>query len=524
MGRMMAATMKRQTAVGAKRLAPRRVRITCALVATLTFFVSGAALATASPDLRLVEAVKNKDPRTARTLLQEHVDANAHQADGTTALLWAAHWDDLDTATLLIRAGANANAANDHGVTSLSLACTNASAAMVKKLLDAAANPNVTDQAGETPLMTCARSGSAEAVNSLLAHGADVTAKENARGQTALMWAAAGGHAAVVSALIAHHADVRARSKSGFTPLLFAAQQGDVETAKLLLAAGAEVNEATQEYGSPLDVAAASEHEALSLFLVEKGANPNVADSYGITPLHYAVPNGLRALTGYSYDGSRPAPPNMPELLKALLAHGANPNARIKKTIFVLPTRTTTASMVGATPFFLAAVAGDAAAMRVLADHGANPTITNSGNATPLMVAASGGAREDERTEEQEKNAFEAVKLAVELGNDVNAVSVLGQTAMHAAAGAGSDEMVQFLFDKGAMLDVRDRAGQSPWSIAMGISTTVDNAFIARYRKSTVELLVKLGAHELSPKDVDAQPTFYKYNVDTQANDKASDP
>ena len=115
---------------------------------------------------------------------------------------------------------------------------------------------------------------------------------------------------------------------------------------------------------------------------------------------------------------------------------------------------------------------------------------------------------------------FEAVKLAVQLGNDVNAVSVLGQTAMHAAAGAGSDEMVQFLFDKGAKLDVRDRAGQSPWSMAMGISTTVDNAFIARYRKSTVELLVKLGAHELSPKDVDAQPTFYKYNVDTQANDE----
>jgi len=510
----------RQPAMGA-RFTLRRKWVACAFVATLVVLAGSVAFATASPDLRLVEAVKNKETRAARALLQQHVDANAHEADGATALMWAAHWDDLDTATLLIRASANANAANDHGVTPLSLACTNANAAMVKKLLDAGANPNVADQAGETPLMTCSRTGSAEAVSALLAKGADVSAKENERGQTSLMWAAAGGHSAAVAALIAHHADVHARSKSGFTPLLFAAQNGDVDTAKLLLAAGVDVNEPTPEYGGPLDLAAASEHEALSLFLLEKGADPNVADIYGITPLHYSVQNGMRELTGYSYDGNRPAPPNMPELLKALLAHGANPNARIRKTIFVLPTRTTTASMVGATPFFLAAVAGDADSMRVLADHGANPMITNSGNVTPLMVAASGGAREDERNEEQARNAFEAVKLAVQLGNDVNAASVLGQTAMHAAAGAGSDEMVQFLFDKGAKLDVRDRAGQSPWSIAMGISTTVDNAFIARYRKSTVELLVKLGAHELSPKDVDAKPTFYKYNVDTQADDQA---
>jgi ankyrin repeat protein len=490
------------------------------LAAVLLLCCSSIALAAGSADLRLVEAVKNKDAREARTLIQQHVDVNAHQADGGTALMWAAHWDDLGTATLLIGAGANASAANDLGVSTLSLACTNASAAMVKKLLDAGANPNVADQAGETPLMTCSRSGNADAVSALLAHGADANAKENARGQTALMWAAAGGHSGAVAALLEHHADVHARSKTGFTPMLFAAQGGDVETAKLLLAARADVNEPTQEYGSPLVVAAASEHEDLALFLLQRGANPNVTDVYGITPLHYAVQNGLRELTGYSYDGNRPAPPNMLRLMRALLTNAANPNVQIRKTIFVLPTRSTTASMVGATPFFLAAVADDVDAMRFLNDHGGNPLTTNNGGVTPLMVAASGGAREDERNEEQEKRAFEAVKLALDLGNDVNAASVLGQTAMHSAAEAGSDEMVQYLFDRGAKLDVRDRSGQSPWSLAMGISTTVDNAFIARHHESTVQLLVKLGAHELSPKDVDAQPSFYKYNVDNQKDDE----
>ena len=505
---------------GSKRSGIWRCARIFTVAAAFLLCTRGLVDAAAGPDLRLVEAAKNKDAHEARALLQQHVDPNARQGDGATALMWAAHWDDLDTASLLISAGANASAANDLGVTALSLACTNASAAMVKKLLDASANPNVADQAGETPLMTCARSGSAEAVGALLAHDADVNAKENARGQTALMWAAAGGHSGAVAALLEHHADVHARSKTGFTPMLFTAQGGDVETAKLLLAAGADVNEPTQEYGSPLVLAAASEREDLALFLLQRGANPNVADVYGITPLHYSVQRGIRELTGYSYDGNRPAPPNMPRLMRALLANAANPNVQIKKTIFVLPTRTTTASMVGATAFFLAAVAGDVDAMRFLNDRGANPLTTNSGGVTPLMVAAAGGAREDERNEEQEKSAFEAVKLAVSLGNDVNATSVLGETAMHAAAGAGSDEMVQYLFDRGAKLDVRDRSGQSPWSLAMGISTSVDNAFIARHHESTVQLLVKLGAHELSPKDVDAQPSFYKYNIDNQKDDQ----
>jgi len=474
-----------------------------AAATAVAVFALASAMAAAGLDLRLVEAVKNKNSKTVRALLAEHVDANAHQADGATALMWAAHWDDLDTATLLIGAGANVNAANIDGVTSVFLACTHGNATMVNKLLEAGANPNVADQAGQTPLMNCSHSGSKEAVEALLAHGADVSAKENSGGQTALMWAAAGGHSAVVAALIAHHADVHTRSKGGFTSLLFAAQQGDVDSAKMLLAAGSDINEATPGYGNALDVAAASGHEPLALLLLEKGGDPNMADGNGITALHYAVQKGLRVLTGYLYDPyTRPAPPNMPELMKALLAHGANPNARIKKSLVVIPFRTATASMVGATPFFLAAVAGDVGAMQALADHGADPLLTNSEKVTPLMVAAAGGARESGRTDEDQKNAFETVKLAAELGADVNATSAQGQTALHFAAFSGADAIVQFLVDKGAKLDVRDKSGQTPWSMAMGISTSVDDAFLARYHKSTAELLLKLGAKQLSPKDV----------------------
>ena len=145
----------------------------------------------AAGDLRLIEAVKSRDADAMRALLAQHVDVNATQGDGATALHWAVHFDDLSMSDSLIRAGARVGAADDTGVTPIYLACTNRSPAMVEKLLAAGANPNATLMNGETALMTCARTGEVGAVKALLARGADVNAKEPSHDQTALMWAAA---------------------------------------------------------------------------------------------------------------------------------------------------------------------------------------------------------------------------------------------------------------------------------------------------------------------------------------------
>ena len=503
------------------------------------------AVTVSAADLRLVEAVKNNESEAVRALLRENVDVTTRQADGTSALMWAAHWDDLETADILIKAGAEVNTGNDHGVTPLSLACRNGSAAMVEKLLDAGAHPNVAERTGETPLMTCALTGSEEAVNSLLARGANVNAAEDRRGQTALMWAAAGGHADIIKTLIERGTDIHAKTRmaeisvvaveapdsdpelvqrtganvnaaydgtevqatarGGFTAFLFAAQRGDVETARVLLAAGADVNESTPQYGNALVVAAASGQEELALFLLERGADPNVADGNGITALHYAVRKGLMPLAAYGYDPySRPAPPNMPELVKALLARGANPNARINRSLLVLPTRTAIIRMEGATPFLLAAVSGDVALMRILAENGADPLLKGSEDTPPLMVAAAAGPiRENLRSEEQRRNALEAVKLAVELGADVNAVDQGARTAMHEAAYTGADAIIQFLADQGARVDVKDERGVTPWMITQGISPSVGD-YAARYHESTGDLLIKLGARPLTPEEVAA--------------------
>ena len=369
--------------------------------------------------------------------------------------------------------------------------------------------------------MTAARTGNVDAVKLLLAHGAEVNAKETRRGQTALMWAVAQQRPEVARALIEHGADVHARSKAsftpllaltygadvptsskgGFTPLLFAAQQGDVDLARILLAAGANVNDATPEDGSALVVASAGNHEALAAFLLDKSADPNAADGNGITALHYALLKGISLLGGvesgakYYCCASYWLRPNMPELVKALLAHGANPNVRLVQAPprLRLLYRSRLISLDGATPFLLAAAAGDVSVMRVLAAGGADPLLATKGNTTPLMVATGMGRAED-RTEEEARSALEAVQLAVELGADVNAANEAGQTALHGAAFKRADAIIQFLVDKGAQVDAQDRCGQTPLSIAEGDPAgLMYSADRVRAHKSTADLLRKLG-------------------------------
>jgi ankyrin repeat protein len=450
---------------------------------------------------------------TARSLLKARVDPNVRQGDGASALHWAAHWDDLAMVELLIGAGADVNAANDYGMTALALACENQNSALVEALLQARANPNIAQTTGTTPLMECARTGTLGGVRSLLDRGASIQAAHAKTGQTALMWAAAAKRSELVKLLIERGSDVRARSQGGFTALLFAARSGDLDSARMLLDAGADVNEGTPEHGSALVVASASGHEALGIALLERGANPNVTDKSGITALHNAVQRGLTALVGVRFDESyRLQPRNMPDLAQALLMHGADPDVQIK----VNETRGPDGvpfGMRGATAYFLAAVSGDASLMRLLAKGGANTRIVASGDITALMAAArsacTGSCEFSGRNLEVDPvaaaAALEAVKAAVELGADVNTPNDDGQTAMHMAAFTGADAVVQFLADRGAAVEVQDRRGETPWSMAAGLSPVLRHRGTYGAHESTAKLLVKLGAQPVTQEELEVR-------------------
>src|SRR5262245_62338385 len=120
--------------------------------------------------------------------------------------------------------------------------------------------------------------------------------------------------------------------------------------------------------------------------------------------------------------------------------------------------------MVGATPFLMAARAGDSELMLLLVSLGADPNIANDDNTTPLMIAAGVGTHSPGEDAGAEPEALEAVKLAWELGGDINTVDKKGETAMHGAAYKQLPSVVQFLADKGAKIDIWNQKNKSGWT------------------------------------------------------------
>jgi ankyrin repeat protein len=519
----------------------------------------------------LLDAVKRGDRAGARALLQRGADVTATSADGMTALHWAAQQDDPTLAVALIAAGADLNARTRYGVTPLALAAENGSAPMLDALLGRGADLTVASPEGTTPLMIAARVGRVDALDALLRHGAaaGVNAREQWKGQSALMWAAGEGHVAVISTLIERGADISARSKAGFTPLLFAVRNGHIAAVRHLLTLGADANDKVEPAppaarpanasaprrpagaGDPptsaLGMAVINADYDLAVALLEGGADPNVPDPRG-SILH------ALAFMRRPGSGSPPLPSGTVDSLdvvKALLARGANANPRItwKEIAFDrdlaatrlppnIPVGRNFLTFIGATPFYLASKHGDVAMMRVLVEYGADPKLPTVQGVTPLMAAAGLGFWDGESpgplTGVSESEAVEAVKITLELGNDINAVARFGgpamegeggpllrrhplnfekydgphdapldevppknalgdlrwdgSTALHGAAMRGSNAIIQFLVDHGARLDARNTLGWTPLICAEGV-------FVANTEKDwpeTVQLLREL--------------------------------
>jgi ankyrin repeat protein len=516
------------------------------------------ALATAGADqawaqtTSLFDAVRAGDRPAIRALLQKHTDVTTAAADGTTALHYAVQRDDAETVDLLLKAGVDAKAANRYGITPLYLACQNGNAAIAERLLKAGADASWVSPDGETALMTAARTGKIEVVKLLLAHGADPNGREKLRGQTALMWAAAENHRDVVQTLIEAGADFKARSNAGFTALLFATRAGRLNAVRALLAKGAspddriEPPQSASSSAAPrpasvignaaggrlsgnntdpltalfrvfntgsrasgrtgpgttaLVMAVMNAHFELAAELLDRGADPN-ADGPGWTALHQLAwtrrPPIQHGLPPPVQTGTL----DSLSLARKLLDYGANPNARMTKE----PSdgARNILNRLGSTPFLQAAQLADVPYMRLLLEYGADPSITTEEGATPLMAAAGVGIWHTGESAGTNEEAFEAVTRCFELGNDVNAVDANGDTALHGAALRGASEIVQFLADKGAKLNVVNKIGWTPWIIADGVF--YPNTY--NRQLETAALLLKLGADPKlgTRRDVDLPP------------------
>ncbi len=571
-----------KSVIGSGKTMVGRLTVAC-------IFVLFSIVTQAQTDLPLVDAAKNQDWKSVDSLLaSKDVDVNATQLDGATALAYAVYWDNLDTVQRLLDAGADPDKANDYGVTPIMLATENRSVEMVKTLLEGGADPNIATWAGETLLMTASRSGLFEAAKLLLEHGADVNVSEPRRGQTALMWAIAFKHPEIAQLLVENGANVSAKTfmlkedftplelegyegstvkavpMGGYTPLIFAARSGDMAIAKMLVEKGADINAVSESDGSSLLMAASQGHEDMALYFLDKGADPNVMDGNGITPLHYALRDGIKVLHGLiitdkkmwcnfggegylcrphetlneqvlsyltqpnvevypveakKYDTKKALPgPNMHKLIGALLEKGADPNAKMKYPPEALRLqRNPWYTLRNATPFFLATASQDTDAVAMLLERGADPLVRTEitdelykaqinhaaednmvvGTATTLMAAVGMGRRAD-MTLDEEDRALKIAEGLIKLGADVNAATVTGWTALHAAAFLGSDKLVRFLVENSADIDAVNGCGRTPISLASADRTEgmLDRTLP---RVDTAELLLELGAGNAPP-------------------------
>jgi ankyrin repeat protein len=438
-------------------------------------------------------AVYRDDVTAVELLLGAGANASATNRDGATPLSLACINGSAAIVARLLTAGADVNERLANGETPLMMAARTGDAGTLEVLLDRGADVNAREPLrGTTALMWAAAQSHPAAVKLLIERGADVGARSNAapKGRSAYLAptpserarqvaptpatgapprtierrpqgdaaTAASSDAAVVdqdlAERIAFLSRDRDRDGGGLTALIFAARQGDLESTRILVAAHADVNQTSQYGWTPLLTATHNRHYQLASFLLERGADPNIANKGGWTALYLATDN--RNIEGGDYPTRKPDMDHL-AFIKGLLAHGADVNARAKDST---ETRTIFTHQWlyedGATPFLRAAQSGDLTLMRVLLEHGADPSIATTNNTTPLMVASGIGWVEGVTFERSRTETLEAIKVLLQLGANVNAADGDTRTALHGAAHKGRPEIIQLLVDRGARLDARD--------------------------------------------------------------------
>jgi ankyrin repeat protein len=432
----------------------------------------------ASAQTEVADAAMRRENAEVRRLVQDGADVKAAQADGATALHWAAYYGDVSLALFLLEAGADVTAANRNGSTPLWLAASQGDAPMIEALLASGADANEPLPLGRRPLMLAARAGHVDAVRALLARGADPNAREDARGTTALMQAADQGHADVIAVLIEHGADVAAASapvlRDGRTAAL--GKSGDPREAvrRQVIAVLCEqpapdlsILEAltSQSSGATEDTLLANAANAAGnpcsnqreeIIFTGGGRNRPAREPDGgeLTPLVYAARAG-------SVDAAR-----------VLLEAGADVNQ---------------VTRYGWSPLLAATQNRNYLLAKFLIERGADVNLANKGGWTPLYLATDNRNIEggDYPTPSPDMDHLEFIELLLEAGADPNArliestetrtvftnqwLDEEGATAFLRASQSGDVELMRLLLEHGADPHIFTELGVTPLAVAAGI-------------------------------------------------------
>jgi ankyrin repeat protein len=415
-------------------------------------------------DSPVADAAMKGDKAAVQTLIKQKADVNLPQADGATAIQWAAYRNDVDIADLLIAAGADVKKPNHDGATPLRLAGTNGNAAMIQKLLKAGADVNETSPFGETALMFAARNGNPEAVKVLIDQKADVNAKEKLRGTTPLMWAAEQSHPEAIKILLASGADYKAASnfdtkgnRAYLAPTVRQRAASDQGAGGLRgkqggrgFAGGGQAKQAKQAKAGAAGAAEEDQVAAADAAAAEFAfGRTKDTDGGGITPLVFATRQDCM------------------ECVKELIAAGADVNQ---------------VTHYGWTPLLTATQNRHYKIGAYLLDHGANPNIKNSGGWSPLYLATDNRNIEggDYPVRKPDMDHLDFIKLLLAKGADVN-VRVCGtQSTATTCVGDSTETRTNFT------MQWLNEDGATP--------------FLRAAQSSDVELMKLLLSHGADPK------------------------
>jgi uncharacterized protein len=399
----------------------------------------------------LMLAARTGNLDAIRVLLDHHADVNAKdKLRGTTALMWATEQLHPDAVKLLIEHGASVSAQTEVDTRN----ARNNLANTVKQRLHSSfgvfgkRGPGF-DGTPPRPVGAAAPKTPAPA-----AVGPAVASKTSPASE-----------ANPEDDFIAFFRRPAKKDGGGLTPLVYAARENCMECAKILVEAGADVNQRTFYGWTPLLVATQNRHYKLAAYLLDHGADPNIPNKGGWNALYLATDN--RNIEGGDYPVREPDMDHL-DFIKLLIAKGANVNARVCGVESTTEeckgdsTETRTNFTMqwlfedGATPFLRAAQSGDVELMKLLLAHGANPKIFTAHDVTPLAVASGIGWVEGVTFEWSPEETTEAVKMCLDLGIDPNVADDEGRTALHGAAHKGRLDVIQLLVDHGAKLDAHD--------------------------------------------------------------------
>ena len=465
----------------------------------------------------LLDAAKRADRAAALAALDLKPDPNLADSDGSTALLWAVHNDDLELVKRLIAAGArrrrgervrrDADVRGGRGrerrrARSAARSWRERRFAEPRRANGAHGRGAQQQRRGRRAPDRARR----ERQRARGAQGPDCAnvggCAESARDGEDSARARCGSRRTLERQRLGAPRDGRAAHEEhavgGFTPLLYAARQGCLDCARQLVATGAAVDRTDPDGITPLLSALLNAHFDTAKFLLDAGANPNKWDWWGRTPLYSAVDYNTVP------HGGRPDRPSLDDttslqMIEILLDMGANPNAQLK---LFPPYRSLRMDRgadaiidIGTTPLFRAARGGDTTAIDLLIPRGALVDLPQVAGITPLMAAVGMGANAiDTRGKfRTELDALATAERLLGAGADVNARDDNGRTALHAAASQGYTDVVKFLVEQGADVGAKDGDGNTPADAALGKMRGRGRA-TGQVHTATAELLAEFSA------------------------------